>query len=102
VRGTANLHCAQMPGSPKQLERWVHTCDSALDAPLKGIARKYSPPVLIVALALQLNRLGRAHISAGLLTADDLRELVMDTCDFASAALPDSISTPKKSGGDVG
>jgi hypothetical protein len=85
-----------MPGSAKQLERRVRTCASALDAPLRAIAGKYSPPVLIVALALQLNRLGRAHISAGLLTADDLRELVMDTCDFAASARPDSISTPLK------
>jgi hypothetical protein len=78
------------------MERRVRTCASALDAPLRAIARKYSPPVLIVALALQLNRLGRAHISAGLLTADDLRELVLDTCGFAASARPDSISTPLK------
>jgi hypothetical protein len=88
-----------MPSSANQLERRVRTCASALDAPLRVLARKYSPPVLVVALALQLNRVGRAHISAGLLTADGLRELVMDACDFASSAPPDSISTRKKARG---
>lgn len=97
TQGTAKPRCAQMPSSAKQLEGQVHICASALDVPLRGMARKYSPPVLIVALALQLNRLGRAHISAGLLTADDLRELVMETCDFGSSTPPDSISTLTKS-----
>ena len=85
-----------MPSSANQLERRVLTCASALDAPLRGFARKYSPPVLVVALVLQLNRLGRAHILAGLLTADQLRELVMSACDFASSTPSDSID-PKKS-----
>ena len=88
-----------MPSSAKQLQGRVHICARALDAPLRAMARKYSPPVLIVALALQLNRLGRAHISAGLLTADDLRELVMETCDFGSPARPDSVSTLRKARG---
>jgi hypothetical protein len=96
ARGSAEPRCAPMPGSANQLERRVLTCAGALDAPLRGFARKYSPPVLVVALALQLNRLGRAHILAGLLKADDLRDLVMHTCDFASSAPPDSISTRKK------
>jgi hypothetical protein len=85
-----------MPSSANQLERRVLTCVSALDAPLRSFARKYSPPVLIVALVLQLNRLGRAHILAGLLRADDLRELVMHACDFASSAPPDPTSRPKR------
>jgi len=97
AQGTSKPRCAQMPSSAKQLQERVHICASALDAPLRGMARKYSPPVLIVALALQLNRLGRAHVSAGLLTTDDLRELVMETCDFASPAPPDSMSAVRKS-----
>jgi hypothetical protein len=84
-----------MPRSTNQLERRVHLCSSALDAPLSGLARKYSPPVLIVALALQLNRLGRAHISAGLLTADNLRELVMDACNFVPSG-PERPTSPRK------
>jgi hypothetical protein len=85
-----------MPGSANQLQRRVLTCASALDAPLRGLARKHSPPVLVVALVLQLNRLGRAHILAGLLTADDLRDLVMHACDFASSAPSNPISSPKR------
>jgi len=60
----------------------------ALDAPLTGMAREYSPPVLMVALSLQLNRLGRAHLSAGLLQPEDLRELVMEACEFGATGGP--------------
>ena len=59
-------------------------CMRALDPTLEGLARKHSPPALMIALALQLNRLGGAHISAGLLTAAGFRELVMDACEFGS------------------
>lgn len=96
MRAAAQPRCAPIPSSAKQLEGQVRTCAGALDVLLRGMALKYSPPVLIVTLALQLNRLGRAHISAGLLTADDLRRLVMDICDFGASAPRDSISALKK------
>jgi len=40
---------------------------------LAGLAKKHSPPPVMIALALHLNRLGRAHIWAGVLTAEDVR-----------------------------
>jgi hypothetical protein len=71
-----------VPGGANQLHRRVRKCVRALDAPLTGMAREYSPPVLMVALSLQLNRLGRAHVASGLLKPKDLRELVMNACEF--------------------
>ena len=73
----------------------MKACASALDGPLRGMAREYSPPVLIVALALQLSKLGRAHISVGLLTADNLQQLLTDACNFGTATRPRSASTRK-------
>jgi len=53
----------------------------------------------MVALVAKFNELGQAHISAGLLSVDDLRGLVMDTCDFTRPTSPESISNLKESRG---
>lgn len=99
ARSAAQPRCAPMPSSANEFERRARTCASAMDAPLRGLARTYSPPVLMVALVLKLNELGRAHISAGLLTVDDLRDLVMDSCEFVSPTPQDTISNLKESRG---
>ena len=78
--------CAPMPSTAKELERRVWACIRGLDIPLRKLGQKHSPPALIVALALQLNRLGQAHISAGLLTTEDMRRLIGDVCQFGSPA----------------
>jgi hypothetical protein len=64
------------------MERQVLASVRVLDSTLNELSRRYSLPAAMIALALQLNTLGRAHISAGLLTAADLRELVKDACQF--------------------
>jgi hypothetical protein len=63
----------------------VQTCIRALDPTLDGLTRKHSPPAVMIALVIELNRLGEAHISAGLLTAANLRKLVTDACEFMGA-----------------
>jgi hypothetical protein len=52
----------------------------------------------MLALSLELNRLGRAHISAGLLTVEDLRSLMMDTCDLG---IPEHGSSPDSTAASV-
>src|SRR5690349_20415030 len=79
-RAFAISPCSPIPRSAKQLEQSVQDCIRTLDDPLRKSAQKYSPPVLILALAVQLNRLGQAHVSAGLLTTDSLRKLVKGVC----------------------
>src|SRR5215470_11159629 len=76
--------CAEMPNNARQMEQRIRSCICSLDAPLAELARKYSPPVLMIALALELNRFGRAHISAGLLSAEQTRQVMLDASDFTA------------------
>jgi hypothetical protein len=64
----------------------VRECIDEIRGPMETSALKYSPPVLLIALGYHMGALVDAHRSSGLLTQEDLEEVISDACQFGMSA----------------